>query len=95
MAVCINVISILMDVVVLSMNWPEKSSWGAKSRFGTVCAVSNLLLRPISSIILYRLFQDRAGTYGNFVMPSGLDSLFGNRRAPYEDIDQRGSPVDK
>lgn len=58
-------------------------------RFGAAMAVFNLLLRPLTSFMLYRIVQDRAGTYGNFGLPSGLEGIFGGpRRSPYEDIDQ-------
>lgn len=45
--------------------------------FGAAMAIINLLVRPLSSYLLYRIFQDRAGSYGTFGLPSGFDSIFG------------------
>lgn len=66
--------------------------------FGLICGVCNLLMRPISSFMLYRILVDRAATYGNFSLPSGLDNLFqganlgSSGRSPYEDLDQPANP---
>ncbi|CAL4091240.1 unnamed protein product, partial [Meganyctiphanes norvegica] len=58
-------------------------------RFSCVMAILQITIRPVSSFLLYRIVQDRAGTYGSFGLPSGLEGIFGtNRRSPYEDIDQ-------
>lgn len=60
----------------------------ATMRFGAAMAVINLLLRPLSSFLLYRIVQDRAGALGSYGLPTAFESLFGGRRSPYEDIDQ-------
>lgn len=87
MAFCVNVLSILFDIVNMSLNWPAVQTGGAMT-FGAAMAVINLLVRPFSSYLLYRIVQDRAGSYGSFGLPSGFDGIFGGRRSPYEDIDQ-------
>lgn len=87
MGVCINAMSVLLDVVTLIA-----CEHNVHSVFSTVCMVANLLLRPVSSLMLYRILRDRAATYGNFTLPAGLDNLFpavgSAGRSPYEDIDQ-------
>ncbi|XP_042892138.1 type-1 angiotensin II receptor-associated protein-like isoform X3 [Penaeus japonicus] len=88
MAFCVNVLSIMFDIVNMSLNWPAVQTGGSMT-FGAAMAIINLLVRPLSSYLLYRIFQDRAGSYGTFGLPSGFDSIFaGGRRSPYEDIDQ-------
>lgn len=47
------------------------------TRFGVGMAFVNLLLRPITCYFLYRVWQDRAGSYGNFGLPSGFDRILG------------------
>ena len=61
-------------------------------------AISNLLLRPITSLMLLRLYNERQGRYSSFGFP-GLGSLGDTRlgssgthgpsagRGPYENID--------
>ncbi|XP_037781559.1 type-1 angiotensin II receptor-associated protein-like isoform X1 [Penaeus monodon] len=87
MAFCVNILSIMFDIVNMSINWPAVQTGGAMT-FGAAMAVINLLVRPLSSYLLYRIVQDRAGSYGTFGLPSGFESIFGGRRSPYEDIDQ-------
>ncbi|XP_037790436.1 type-1 angiotensin II receptor-associated protein-like [Penaeus monodon] len=86
-AFCVNILAILFDIVNMSLNWPVLQVGGAM-KFGAAMAILNLLLRPVSSYLLFRIVQDRAGPEGSFGLPLGFDSLFGIRRSPYEDIDQ-------
>ncbi|XP_053643493.1 type-1 angiotensin II receptor-associated protein isoform X1 [Cherax quadricarinatus] len=87
MALCTNLLAIMFDIVNLAYYWPHTIS-GMK-RFGAAMAILNLLLRPLTSFMLYRIVQDRAGSYGTFGLPSSFEGIFGGpRRSPYEDIDQ-------
>ncbi|XP_068234992.1 type-1 angiotensin II receptor-associated protein-like isoform X1 [Palaemon carinicauda] len=86
MALCINLLSIVFDAINFIIYWTVNIT--ATVRFGAAMAVINLLLRPLSSFLLYRIVQDRAGTYGSFGLPTAFESIFGGRRSPYEDIDQ-------
>ncbi|XP_018014434.1 uncharacterized protein LOC108671395 [Hyalella azteca] len=92
MGIMVNAVSIVLDLVTMGVFWPTSLSSGLRW-FGSLCTVGNLLMRPISSYMLYRILIDRAATYGNFSLPAGLDNLFqgtglGASRNPYEDIDQ-------
>ncbi|XP_076032923.1 type-1 angiotensin II receptor-associated protein-like isoform X2 [Oratosquilla oratoria] len=92
MALCVNLICIILDVVSLAIFWPTLQS--SASKFSSAVGVIHVMCRPVSSFILYRIVMDRAGTYGNFGLPAGLDSIFAqgnNHRAPYEDIDNQAS----
>ncbi|KAK7073536.1 hypothetical protein SK128_003616, partial [Halocaridina rubra] len=89
-ALCINLLSIVFDCVNLIIHWPILLT--STMRFGAAMAVINLILRPITSYLLYRIVQDRAGSYGSFGLPTAFESLFGGRRSPYEDIDQPSQP---
>ncbi|KAF2353733.1 Type-1 angiotensin II receptor-associated protein [Trinorchestia longiramus] len=96
MGIMVNGVSVLLDIVTLSVFWPNFSSSGL-GWFGSLCTVGNLLMRPITSYMLYKILVDRAATYGNFSLPAGLDTLFqgtglGHARSPYEDIDQPTNP---
>lgn len=90
MALCINLLSIIFDAVNLIIYWPILMT--ATMRFGAAMAIINLLMRPVSSFLLYRIVQDRAGSYSSFGLPTAFDSIFGGRRSPYEDIDQPAQP---
>lgn len=46
-------------------------------QFGAAMAIMNLLLRPLSCYLLFRIVQDRAEPEGSQGLPSGFDSLFG------------------
>lgn len=76
------------------MEFTSEGVWGSPihggmKRFGAAMAILNLLLRPLTSFMLYRIVQDRAGSYGTFGLPSSFEGIFGGpRRSPYEDIDQ-------
>lgn len=91
MGLCVNVASIVYDVGTLISFWPPGGSAGSRW-FSGMCCILNLFMRPISSFVLYKILSERAATYGNFSLPSGLDNLIptnlGNNRSPYEDIDQ-------
>ena len=61
-------------------------------------AITNLLLRPITSLVLYRVYNERNGRYSTFGFPGlgGMTSTTGNAfgtthpssgRGSYENID--------
>jgi len=59
-------------------------------------AIANLLLRPISSLVLLRVYNERCGRYSTFGFPglSGLNPSNGNNtrgggtgRGAYENLD--------
>ncbi|KAK4311794.1 hypothetical protein Pmani_016750 [Petrolisthes manimaculis] len=88
LGLALNLSCIMFDVMTLALAWPTDLT--GVNRFGVAMAFVNLLLRPVTSYFLYRVWQDRAGSYGNFGLPSGFDRILGGpRRSPYEDIDQQ------
>lgn len=50
-------------------------------------AILNLVLRPFTTILLYRMLQERNGSLGPL---EGIASMFGNARetGSYEDMDK-------
>ena len=62
-------------------------------------AITNLLLRPISSLVLYRVYNERQGRYSTFGFP-GLGGLASTGPAPhgssgrgsYENLDHTNPP---
>lgn len=95
MGICINMVSIVFDIVTFCSYWSTTAAGGARW-LACLCAVANLFVRPVSSFIMYRILSDRAATYGNYTLPAGLDNIFptniGSNRSPYEDIDQSVNP---
>ncbi|ROT65831.1 type-1 angiotensin II receptor-associated protein [Penaeus vannamei] len=91
-AFCLDTLAIVFDIVNMSLNWPDVQTGGAM-QFGAAMAIMNLLLRPLSCYLLFRIVQDRAEPEGSQGLPSGFDSLFGSRRSPYEDIDESSPPT--
>ncbi|XP_046388869.1 type-1 angiotensin II receptor-associated protein [Ischnura elegans] len=95
MALLVNLVSILLDVILLSSFFP--GSYFSRERFSVGMAILNLVFRPMTSFGLYRIWQDRDGIIGagGPAFPGNLGDLFGggaagSQRSPYEDID--GSP---
>lgn len=95
MFMILNLVSILLDIIFLGIFAPIGSSYYADGsvgvyRFCLGMAIVNLLIKPFTSFILYRLYQDRGGQYGDLGIP-GIHNfgLGGNQGADrYEDIDQ-------
>lgn len=86
MALLLNLLAIFLDILAIVLHWPHITT--SLERFGLAMAVLNLVLRPFTSLMLQRILQERSGSYSTYG-PSGLDRIFGgNRRNPYEDIDQ-------
>ncbi|GLH07548.1 Protein of unknown function [Gryllus bimaculatus] len=84
MALFIGVASIILDIIVITVCFPYDRT---SNRFSVGMAILNLLIRPVTSMLLYRVHADRCGASGAF--SNNLGGLFGatGQRAPYEDID--------
>ncbi|KAK8738480.1 hypothetical protein OTU49_003897 [Cherax quadricarinatus] len=94
MALCINALAMVFDTVHLALFWPLIMTGPMK--FGGGMVVLNLMLRPFSSFLLFRIVQERAQARGTYHLPSGFERIFaGHKRGLYEDIDQtpRSEPV--
>lgn len=82
MALAINLSAIIMDIVTLAMNFPVTF---------TFCAgmmIVHLLIRPVSSIFLLRIFNERGGRYADLGIPNFGGGAAGGSRNQYDDIDQ-------
>ncbi|XP_066996700.1 type-1 angiotensin II receptor-associated protein [Anabrus simplex] len=87
-ALFIGVSSILLDIIVLTVRFPSSLARTGE-RFSAGMAILNLLIRPVTSMVLYRIHADRTGTSGAF--SNNFGGLFGAsnaQNAPYEDIDR-------
>lgn len=87
----LNIVNIVTDIIFLGIFTPHSSDMpiraGASTyKFSLGMAIVNLLLRPFSTFVLYRLYQDRGGQQGEFGIP-GFNPSGGHPRG-YEDIDQ-------
>ncbi|XP_026293467.1 type-1 angiotensin II receptor-associated protein [Frankliniella occidentalis] len=90
-AVIINVLAILFDVIVLAAYFP--ATFRSSERFSIAMAILNLVIRPVTSVILCRIANERIG--GEFSGRNTLGDIFGRGdtvapgrpRAAYDDID--------
>lgn len=80
MAVAVNAVSIVLDVLVIAMYFPDGGS--GSDRFSAAMAILNLILRPFTTLVLYRIYVERANATG-----ATVPTIFGaQQRSPYEDI---------
>lgn len=85
MAAAINVFSIIFDAITIGLYYGVSNSTG----FATFMIITNLLLRPVTSLVLLRFYNDRSGRYSSNPLFGGLAAPFtSNTRAAYEDIDR-------
>ncbi|PSN45079.1 hypothetical protein C0J52_05086 [Blattella germanica] len=78
-AVAINAVSILLDVMVIAIYFP------GNDRFSVGMAILNLIIRPFTTIGLYRMYVERVNAIGGTV--PNLFGVVAAQRSPYEDID--------
>ncbi|EFN73711.1 hypothetical protein EAG_15146 [Camponotus floridanus] len=81
-ALFINVLSIFLDVITLSVYFPT-GYHDAANKFSAALMIINLIARPISSIYLLRIGQGRNGSLATVFAPS---PAMGYGRQDYEDI---------
>lgn len=81
MALAINLGTILMDIVTLGMHFPSQFTFCAG------IAIVNLLFRPVSSVFLLRIFNERGGRYADLGIPNFAGGV-STGRGQYDDIDQ-------
>lgn len=81
-ALFINVLSIFLDVITLSVYFPT-GYHDAANKFSAALMIINLIARPISSIYLLRIGQGRNGNLATVFAPS---PAMGYGRQDYEDI---------
>lgn len=63
LAIVVNVISIILDVILLSIRYPAGTG-RISDRFSAGMALVNLIVRPFTSFILYNILSERHGTNG-------------------------------
>ncbi|KAL3197011.1 hypothetical protein MRX96_014861 [Rhipicephalus microplus] len=88
MALAINLGTILMDIVTLGMHFPPPVHilrWFHKI---ISIAIVNLLFRPVSSVFLLRIFNERGGRYADLGIPNFAGGVGSSGRGQYDDIDQ-------
>jgi len=84
-AIFVNGISIILDIILLAMRLPGSDH--ASERFSAAMAILHLVTRPFSALFLAKLLQDRGES-------SGMGNLFaGPRSQSYEDMDRTAGPV--
>lgn len=80
-ALIINALSILFDVIVLAVYFP--TNFRTSERFSVAMTILNLVIRPLTCVILCRLSSERGADF-----PGRGDSVApGRPRAAYDDID--------
>ncbi|XP_014780949.1 type-1 angiotensin II receptor-associated protein-like isoform X1 [Octopus bimaculoides] len=93
MFLILKIFTIIQDIVFLGIYQPRAYADNGKSsemscvheyRFSLAMSIVNLILKPVSCFLLYRIYQDRGGIYETFSIP-GLTSHTGGT---YENIDQ-------
>jgi len=85
MYMVMNVVSIVMDIILISIYASEdKGNQSSTHRFSLGMSILNLILKPVTSFILYRLYQDRTGEshFPNFPPYDGTSAR------GYDTIDQ-------
>lgn len=91
MALLINGIGIVMDIIILSTAFPYEKAIAESSRrlpilrFSVTMCCINLICRPLSSIVIYRTMQERTGNYSTF---GNFGGTFRGPGETYENIDQ-------
>ncbi|CAH1774271.1 unnamed protein product [Owenia fusiformis] len=91
--------SIMLDIIFIAVHQPRafrqieilSGSQDLKNeyRFSLGMSIVNLIIKPITSFILYRIYQDRGGSYANFNIP-GMPTFTGSpqHHGGYDNIDQ-------
>ncbi|KAK3578021.1 hypothetical protein CHS0354_027234 [Potamilus streckersoni] len=94
----LHVFTILEDILLLGLYQPRANSIFEKEgfdesrrneyRFALGMAIVNLILKPFTAFLLFRVSQERGGNYAAISFP-GVSNLpgFGGRGGMYEDID--------
>lgn len=85
MALTINLVSILLDCICIGVGYSQlgKFPQSDNNRFSLAMAIINLLLRPITSIMLFKIFSERSGRFSDY----DYSAIRGFQQGPYENID--------
>jgi len=89
MAFLVNVSNLALDTLTLSLYWPNWVQRKERLYFGFV--IANAIIRPITAILLYRIFRDRdtegTGLRGAFADVFGSGTPSSDNRQGYQNID--------
>lgn len=82
----LNVVAILLDAITIGMYY----GYAGSNSFNTFMCIVNLLLRPITSLVLLRFYNERAGRFSaiNFPGLPGFGTTGFTDRASYEDLER-------
>ncbi|XP_030393564.1 type-1 angiotensin II receptor-associated protein isoform X2 [Gopherus evgoodei] len=81
-------ITILLDIINISLFYPRHSSLSDLERFSSGMAIFSLLLKPLSCLFVYQMYRERGGEY---IVNLGFLSV-GRDRSSYQSIDQHDAP---
>ncbi|XP_052759983.1 type-1 angiotensin II receptor-associated protein-like [Mya arenaria] len=98
-----HVFSILQDIILLGINEPRgynayeqggriDQTTRNEYRFSLGMSIVNLIIKPVTAFLVYRIYRERGGSYGDFTIP-GVGNLpsfnIGGSpsHGPYENID--------
>ncbi|XP_076262939.1 type-1 angiotensin II receptor-associated protein-like [Rhynchophorus ferrugineus] len=86
LAIVINGVSFILDIILLIMNFPPSYS-GAADKFAAATVILHLIVRPVLIYSQIKILEERGGNRGN------ISSIFrDNRTDSYEDIDRTTPP---
>lgn len=101
MCTLLSAASILLDAIMIGIHEQighgiyEKLLTDANQRneyrFSLGMSIINLLIKPFTTFVLYRIYQDRGGQYGDFNIP-GMPAFGGGHPGTYENIDSGPAP---
>ncbi|XP_012286385.1 uncharacterized protein LOC105702963 [Orussus abietinus] len=83
LALIVNILSILLDVIILSIYFPSSSY--ASEKFSAAFLIINMIVRVVSTFVLLRVGQTRGGMLAGMFT---LSPTMGFGREDYEDISQ-------
>ncbi|XP_039365402.1 type-1 angiotensin II receptor-associated protein isoform X3 [Mauremys reevesii] len=81
-------ITILLDIIYISLAYPRDRSLTDLQRFSSGMAIFSLLLKPLSCLFVYQMYRERGGEY---IVNLGFLSV-GRDRSSYQSIDQHDAP---
>jgi len=96
LSMLIEVMSILMDIIILAIFYPSGELWSSTEKFSAVMAIFNLTFRFGAILVLYQNYQDRLSKdEGNWGYSSrennkGVESIYGKTLGPHNG---NGQPV--
>ncbi|KAK2180113.1 hypothetical protein NP493_459g02063 [Ridgeia piscesae] len=83
MFMVLNLVSIVLDIIFLCLVAPGECSH-TQFTYSSFMAILNLLFKPLSSFVLFRLYQERGGNYSDLSIPGlpdfGLGGVPGQNR---------------